>query len=92
MTELSDVSGIAALNILEPLLSALNGSKVLLECEILDVPEVAEAAQDNPSSGSETGEVDRSAQLAAKHRYSESIRESWSLPYRPIYRFVLGLS
>jgi hypothetical protein len=57
MSEPTDVSGIAALTILESLLLALNDRKVLPEREILGVLQDAAAAHDNQSSGSESGQL-----------------------------------
>jgi hypothetical protein len=57
MSEPTDVSGIAALTILESLLLALNDRKVLPEREILGVLQDAAAAHDNQSTGSESGQL-----------------------------------
>jgi len=57
MSKSTDVSGVAALTILESLLLALNDRKVLPEREILGVLEDAAAAHDNQSSGSESGQL-----------------------------------
>jgi hypothetical protein len=57
MSEPTDVSGIAALTILESLLLALNDRKVLPEREILAVLQDAAAAHDNQSTGSESGQL-----------------------------------
>jgi hypothetical protein len=57
MSEPTDVSGIAALTILESWLLALNDRKVLTEREILGVLQDAAAAHDNQSSGSESGQL-----------------------------------
>jgi hypothetical protein len=57
MSEPTDVSGIAALTILESLLLALNDRKVLPEREILGVLEDAAAAHDNQSTSSESGQL-----------------------------------
>ena len=54
MTQSTDVSGIAALTILESLLLALTDRKVLPEREILGVLQDAAAAHDNLSSDGET--------------------------------------
>ena len=57
MSEPTDVSGIAALTILESLFLALNDRKVLPGREILGVLEDAAAAHENQSSDGETGHL-----------------------------------
>ena len=57
MSKPTDVSGVAALTILESLLLALKDRKVLPEHEILGVLEDAAAAHDNQSSGDESGQL-----------------------------------
>ena len=51
MTNPTDVSGVAALTILESLLLALNDSKVLPEREIVGILRDAAAAHENVSPG-----------------------------------------
>ncbi len=57
MRELADVSGAAALTILESLLLALNDRKILLESEIIGVLEDAAAAHDNLPPDSKNEEL-----------------------------------
>jgi hypothetical protein len=59
MTNPTDVSGVAALTILESLLLALNDSKVLPEREIVGILKDAAAAHDNVSAGHENGQLHR---------------------------------
>ena len=57
MSNLTDVSGVAALAILESLLLALNDGKVLPEREIVGILKDAAAAHDNVTAGSATASL-----------------------------------
>ena len=57
MSDTTDVSGIAALSILESLLLALNDRKILPEHEVLGVLKDAAAAHENLSDGSEKADL-----------------------------------
>ena len=63
MSEPTDVSGMAALTILESLLLALNDHKVLPEREILGVLKDAAAAHENLPAGSEKADLHKAASV-----------------------------